>query len=53
MVQLINVIFLEFQPRYSPEIKESYTVTLSAFQKASFDSSLEWCISIFAPPSKL
>lgn len=38
--------------RYSPEIKESYTVTFSLFQKASFESSLALWISIFLTPSK-
>ena len=45
-------MFLEFQPIYSPEIKEFLTSTFSAFQKESFDSILALSITIFLAPSK-
>ena len=51
IVQLISVRFFAFQPRYSPEMKESYTVTLSVFQKASLERSLELRSSMFFVPS--
>ena len=37
-MQLINVIFLLFHPRYSPTIIESITVTFSQFQNESLES---------------
>ena len=49
---MISVRFFEFQPRYSPEMNESYTVTFSLFQKESFESSLEFLTVAFFSPSK-
>ena len=42
-MQFTNVRFFAFQPRYSPEINESYTVTFSLFQKESFESLQGMC----------
>ena len=47
MVQFTRVRFFAFQPRYSPDMNESYTVTFSVFQNASFESRLEFLISTF------
>lgn len=50
-VQFTKRTFLAFQPRYSPEMYESYTVTFSQFQNASFDSMRAFLISTSRQPS--
>ena len=51
-VEIHNASLLStFQPKYSPEIYESSTITFLLFQNASLESNFALWISTFSAPS--